>query len=98
MGGEEIGMKALVTGGGGFLGKAIVQRLLARGDLVQSFARADYPELRAWGATIHQGDLADAAAVHRAADGCDIVFHVAAKPGIWGPYEEYHRTNVVGTA
>ena len=29
--------------------------------------------------------------------GCDVVFHVAAKPGIWGPYEEYYRTNVLGT-
>ena len=90
-------MKALVTGGGGFLGKAIVQRLQARGDDVQSFSRGDYPELRALGVTIHQGDLADAEAVRRAAEGCDIVFHVAAKPGIWGPYQEYYRTNVVGT-
>ena len=97
MGSEEIGMKALVTGGGGFLGKAIVQRLLARGDYVQSFSRSDYPELRAIGVTIHQGDLADAAAVRRVAEGCDIVFHVAAKAGIWGPIEEYNRANVIGT-
>ena len=90
-------MKALVTGGGGFLGKAIVQRLLARGDTVQSFSRGDYPELRALGATNHRGDLADTNAVRRAAEGCDLVFHVAARPGIWGPYEEYYRTNVVGT-
>lgn len=90
-------MNALVTGGGGFLGKAIVRRLLARGDEVRSFSRGDYPELRALGVKIHQGDLADAEAVGRAAQGCDIVFHVAAKAGIWGPYQEYHRANVVGT-
>jgi nucleoside-diphosphate-sugar epimerase len=74
-----------------------VQRLLARGDCVQSFSRGDYPELRALGVKIHQGDLADANAVRRAAEGCDIVFHVAAKPGIWGPVEEYYRANVFGT-
>ncbi len=90
-------MKALVTGGGGFLGKAIVERLLARGDHVQSFSRGDYPELRALGVQVQQGDLDDPEAVRRAAEGCDIVFHVAAKPGIWGPYQEYYRTNVVGT-
>ena len=38
-------MKALVTGGGGFLGRAIVDRLLARGDTVASFARGAYPDL-----------------------------------------------------
>jgi nucleoside-diphosphate-sugar epimerase len=41
--------------------------------------------------------LADAAAVSEAARGCDAVFHVAAKAGVWGPYEAYHRANVVGT-
>ena len=50
-------MKALVTGGGGFLGKAIVERLRARGDHVQSFSRGDYPELRALGVPLFQGDL-----------------------------------------
>jgi nucleoside-diphosphate-sugar epimerase len=90
-------MNALVTGGGGFLGRAIVQRLIARGDKVTSFARGDYPQLRALGVSVVQGDLSDADAVQRAAVGCDVVFHVAAKPGIWGPYQEYYRTNVIGT-
>jgi nucleoside-diphosphate-sugar epimerase len=90
-------MKALVTGGGGFLGGAIVRLLAARGDQVRSFSRGDYPELRRLGVELVQGDIADADAVRAAAAGCDIVFHVAAKPGIWGPYEEYHRVNVTGT-
>lgn len=90
-------MKALVTGGGGFLGSAIVRRLLARGDSVRSLSRGDYPALRTLGVELVQADIADADAVLQAADGCDIVFHVAARPGIWGKYEEYHRINVVGT-
>ena len=45
-------MKVLVTGGGGFLGKAIVAKLLNRGDMVRSLARGDYPELAAWGAAL----------------------------------------------
>src|SRR5437899_4398001 len=90
-------MKALVTGGGGFLGGAIVRRLRARGDEVRSFSRADYPELRSLGVVTIRGDLADREAVISAGEGCDIVFHSAAKAGIWGPYEEYFRTNVLGT-
>lgn len=90
-------MKALVTGGGGFLGKAIVLKLLEQGNQVRSFSRGDYPELRRLNVEVIRGDIADPSGVNPAVEGCDIVFHVAAKPGIWGPYEEYHRTNVIGT-
>jgi nucleoside-diphosphate-sugar epimerase len=90
-------MKALVTGGGGFLGKAIVSRLLARGDKVRSFSRGDYPDLRELGVDVVRGDISNARAVASACKGCDIAFHVAARTGFWGPYEEYYRTNVTGT-
>lgn len=91
-------MKVLVTGGGGFLGGAVVRALVARGDVVRSLSRQTYPELAAQGVEQLQGDLADAAAVSRAVQGCEAVFHVAAKPGIWGEYADYYRTNVTGTA
>ena len=90
-------MKALVTGGGGFLGKAIVKRLRERGDEVRSFSRNPHPELTEMGVEHCRGELADAGAVKRAAEGCDIIFHVAAKAGVWGPYEEFYRANVLGT-
>ncbi len=90
-------MKALVTGGGGFLGLAIVRRLVRRGVIVRGFSRQDHPALRELGVEQCQGDIGDADAVARAVAGCDVVFHVAAKPGIWGPYEDYHRANVTGT-
>jgi nucleoside-diphosphate-sugar epimerase len=90
-------MKALVTGGGGFLGGVLVQRLLARGDEVRSYARGAYPQLAAQGVQVIQGDLADLDKLTTAVTGCDVVFHVAAKAGIWGPYREYFQANVVGT-
>jgi nucleoside-diphosphate-sugar epimerase len=90
-------MKALVTGGGGFLGLAIVRRLAAQGTTVCSFSRQRHDTLAALDVEQRQGDLADEAAVRAAVAGCDVVFHVAAKPGIWGPYEDYHRTNFTGT-
>ncbi len=90
-------MKALVTGAGGFLGGAVAGLLLDRGHQVRGFSRGDYPALRARGASFERGDIADAEAVQRAAAGCDIVFHCAAKAGVWGPYEEYRRANIEGT-
>jgi nucleoside-diphosphate-sugar epimerase len=90
-------MRALVTGGGGFLGGAVVRQLRARGDTVRSLSRQHDPALDALGVEQIQGDVADAAAVSRAVAGCDVVFHVAAKAGVWGPAAEYHRANVVGT-
>jgi nucleoside-diphosphate-sugar epimerase len=90
-------MRALVTGGGGFLGGAIVRRLLAGGNAVRSLSRQRYPDLDRLGVEQLQGDVADLAAVRRAVGKCDVVFHVAAKAGIWGPPADYQETNVVGT-
>jgi 2-alkyl-3-oxoalkanoate reductase len=86
-----------VTGGGGFLGLAIVRRLMDRGDEVRSFSRSTHSVLDELGVEAVRGNLDDAAAVRDAASGCDIIFHVAAKAGVWGSAESYHRTNVVGT-
>lgn len=91
-------MRALVTGGGGFLGGAIARRLLAAGHEVSVAGRGDYPELRALGARTLRLDVADLPAVWLAATGQDVVFHAAAKAGVWGDPREYRRTNVLGTA
>jgi nucleoside-diphosphate-sugar epimerase len=90
-------MMALVTGGGGFLGRAIVERLIARGDAVRSLSRGDYPELAKLGVETIRADLTDADAVKHACEGCNVVFHTAAKAGIWGRYYEYYEPNVHGT-
>ena len=87
-------LKTLVTGGGGFLGGAIVRQLLERGDEVRSFSRAEYPDL---GVPQIRGDLADPEAVSSAVEGVDVVFAVAAKAGVWGRYDDYYRPNVTGT-
>jgi 2-alkyl-3-oxoalkanoate reductase len=90
-------MHALVTGGGGFLGRFIVEQLVARGDRVRSFGRGAYPELETMGVEVVRGDITDRTAVAAACAGIDCVFHVAALPGIavdWAPYE---RVNLRGT-
>lgn len=90
-------MKALVTGGGGFLGGAIVRALLKRGDTVRAIQRGHYPELVALGVDAIQGDLCKADDIDAAASGCDIIYHVAAMAGVWGDYDKYYLANVVAT-
>jgi len=89
--------KVLVTGGGGFLGGAIVKQLVDRGKDVRSFSRNFYPELAQLGVEQIQGDIVDKTAVEQACEGVELVFHVAAKPGVWGNYADYYPTNVMGT-
>lgn len=60
-------------------------------------ARGDYPELASLGASLVRADITDLPALTGAADGCDVVFHTAAKAGVWGSYESYSKPNVVGT-
>jgi nucleoside-diphosphate-sugar epimerase len=90
-------MKILVTGGGGFLGKAIVKLLLEQGADVRSFSRQLYPQLAELGVAQITGNLTDLSAVTKAVEGCSLVYHVAAKAGVWGSFDEYYQPNVVGT-
>ncbi len=90
-------MKALVTGGGGFLGKAICTLLQQRGDMVWSLSRSRHPGLAEIGITHIQGDICDPEDISRAVHGMDIVFHVAARAGVWGDEKEFYRVNVTGT-
>ena len=90
-------MRALVTGGGGFLGGAVVRLLRQRGRAVRSLTRSAYPWLDELGVEQAFADLADAEAVAKAVEGCDIVYHVAAKAGVWGRHADFYSTNVTGT-
>lgn len=90
-------MKVLVTGGGGFLGKKIIKALHSKGADILSFSRSTYPELETLGINSVSGNLQDETAVRSAVKGCDIVFHVAAKVGLHGVYQDFYDTNVVGT-
>lgn len=90
-------MKALVTGGGGFVGFKLAQMLRARGDDVRTIARGAYPKLAEIGAEHVRGDLSDKAAARAAVAGVDVVFHVAAKAGVWGKAAEYETSNIDGT-
>lgn len=90
-------MRALVTGGGGFLGAALATRLRAEGHRVRALARGDYPALRALGIETLRGDVRDPEAVARAVAGVDVVFHAAALAAGVGPHADFEAINVGGT-
>lgn len=89
--------RAVVTGGGGFVGKAVVRLLRERAIDVTVIGRSPSAEVEAMGAVMACGDIRDRAFLERALLGHDTVFHVAAKAGIWGSGGEYYAINVLGT-
>jgi len=89
--------RVAVTGGGGFIGQNLVRQLLAKGVETLVVGRSIYPELESAGAISCQGDIRDQAFLADTFAGCDTVFHVAAKAGIWGRREEYYGINLTGT-
>jgi len=90
-------MNILVTGGSGFLGRRLVARLLAGGHTVSVLGRTPAQDLAAQGVRFIRASLDDAAAVSTACTGIETVFHTAAKVGVWGRYDDFFRTNVLGT-
>lgn len=91
------GKTALVTGGSGFLGRAIVKQLLDEQVKVKILCRGSYPDLEKLDIEIIRGEISDIDVIKKAVQNSDIVFHTAAKAGIDGPYSEYYRINVEGT-
>lgn len=89
---------ALVTGATGFVGFHLVQRLGEAGIAVRAVVRrtSRTDELRALGVELREGDLAEPASLARAAEGADVVFHLAALTRARSR-EDYFRANVDGT-
>ena len=92
---------ALITGGGGFLGFALLKQLRQKYPdwTLSSMSRNKNPELEQLDVHFIEADLSRIAAsdIISKIQGVDAVFHVAAKAGVWGSFESYHSINVLGT-
>src|SRR5919107_1628828 len=90
---------AFVTGGSGFIGGALIERLRTEGWDVRALARSEGAEqkVRERGAVPVPGDLESEPMMRAAATGCEVAFHAAAKVEDWGDPEEFERLNVRGT-
>lgn len=85
----------VVTGGSGFVGKALCLALVKRGYNVISISRRDVPELRAQGVTVLQQDLLEGLGpLKEYLPQTSAIFHTAAKVGMWGRYSEFLAANV----
>lgn len=87
----------LVTGARGFLGKKIVKALLAKGHRVVAYSRTIDDELKALPIKTICGDITNFDSIEIALKGVDGVIHTASKVGMWGSYNDFHTTNVIGT-
>lgn len=92
-------MRVCVTGATGFLGRAVVRRLLREGMAVCALARpsARAEELATSGAEVVRGDLGDPAAIARAVAGANVVYHVAAMVEAPGDLADFLDANRGGT-
>lgn len=90
---------AFVTGGSGFIGGRLVQRLVGEGRAVRALARSDEAaeSVAALGAEPVRGELGDRASLEAGAAGADVAFHLAAHLGEWGSWADFERGNVEGT-
>ena len=88
-----------VTGGSGFIGGRLIERLRADGHTVRALARSDEAadKVRGLGAEPVPGDLSAPDAMRDGAEGCEFTFHAAATLGDWGRREDFIRGNVDGT-
>jgi len=90
---------AFVTGGSGFIGARLIERLAGEGWTVKALARSEASAraVREKGAEPVRADLDDVGAMRAGARGCAVAFHAAAKVEAWGPWEDFARINVAGT-
>ena len=100
----------LITGGAGFIGSHLADALLARGDRVRALDNLSpqvhgpgvtRPDYLSPGVELIVGDVRDPAAVRRALDGVDVVYHFAAMVGVGQSMyqvQDYTAVNGLGTA
>jgi nucleoside-diphosphate-sugar epimerase len=88
-----------LTGGSGFVGRALIAELAARGTPVRALVRSEAAAatVRGLGADPVMGDLDATEAMRAGMTGCPVVIHAAAKVDLWGKREDFFRVTIQGT-
>jgi nucleoside-diphosphate-sugar epimerase len=91
--------RAFLTGASGFVGKHLVTYLRRQGIQVCALVRSDQAahKVAQLGVEVRRGNLDDVQRMEVGMSGCDVVFHLAARASLWGPYADFYRVNVLGT-
>jgi NADH dehydrogenase len=91
-------MRVLVTGGTGVIGEGVIPELISRGHTVRLLSRHAKEDAKQWnGVEPFVGNVADAASVTGAADGCEVVLHIAGIASEDPPDLTFESVNVGGT-
>ncbi len=92
-------MKALITGAAGMIGTSLSRRLLERGDQVRGLLMPGEPDqgLETLGMEIVRGDVTKPETLRGISDGCEVVFHLAARVQEWGRRSQFRETHYDGT-
>jgi nucleoside-diphosphate-sugar epimerase len=92
-------MRILVTGANGFVGAALCRKLAETGHQVRGLVRKTSDLSLLQGVTLELlfGSLQDAESLRIAAEGMDLVYHIAAAVTDWGTYDYFYEVNVQGT-
>jgi uncharacterized protein YbjT (DUF2867 family) len=91
-------MKILVTGGTGVIGEGVIPELIARGHSVRLLSRHAKEDAKQWpDVEPFEGNVADAASLNGAADGCDAVLHIVGIAEEHPPEGTFQKINIDGT-
>lgn len=92
-------MKVLVTGATGFVGNALIRRLVEEGFEVNALVRSmdQIPHMESIGANLHMANIGDPNAIAEAAKGCEVVYHCAGENSYRTPAKVLQWINIAGT-
>ncbi len=91
---------SFVTGGTGFVGSHVIEKLLLNGEKVRALSRpqSSLKNLEGFSVDLVRGDLKDAGSFSKALRGCDTLYHVAAEYSLWVRNSQtLYESNVQGS-